>query len=86
MSTRLPDSLIRILQVILEDRKLTQWFMQLDSFSENQRLIEMTKLSRTMRRAGMDEESLTSIELLNHPHVWQAAVKTIAASAKREGV
>jgi hypothetical protein len=79
MKNREPASeeFIRIMQVISENEELLQWFLSLESLSENLRYSQIRSMAERMKSDGVDPMLVESVRSLASSYVYPAASKTI---------
>jgi hypothetical protein len=71
------DRLAAFIATAADDPVLLAWLRRLRDFSDNERLLEVSRFTEKMRAAHEDEELIKSVSLLRNRTICNAALSSI---------
>jgi hypothetical protein len=75
--TELPDSIVRIVQVLVEDEDLQLWFEHLESCTPATRARELRETATRMRNVSPDRDIADGLALIATPGVYEAVLASV---------
>lgn len=68
--SNLQDDFVQFIQLLLDDKKLQNWFISLGPMSENARIIELRNTAVRMAQSKEDESIIKMVTTLSKPSVY----------------
>ena len=71
------EELIQLMGVFSGDKDLLNWFLSLQSMTENTRNAHLRSMADGMRTTRERPDLIAAVESLMTPHVFKSAIKTV---------
>lgn len=68
----IPEALVRLVQALVDDEGLREWFESLAMFSPRERMAEFNAVATRMRASGEHAELAHAVALLGAPGMYES--------------